>query len=1790
MSTPVKLKLYGVSQEPGSFEPEPYLQLEEVINLSVTRSEQEEKVIELTDDDFIEVVFDDDTTWFGDKETLWELFPNMEVKSRSGVSVAVLPESLEGDEETRGILKKLFPRLFKRFSKKAVDKTVKQLAEELENNALDNKIGIYKLTKDFSLLDFNAASSAPDQHYLLFLHGTASSTSGSFDKITGSKEWDHISDKYGDNILAFQHRSLTQSPLDNVLDLINKLPATVSLDIISQSRGGLVGELLIRFIEDPNGFLPASISLLEKEKRTADLAVIEKIAEAIKTKNIVVRKFVRSACAGRGTSLMGKRVDIFINTLLNFIRLSPSPVVLVIAGALKAIIANVLKTRNNPDVLPGLEVQATDSIFVKILNTPKKLSGDIVEGFDNRLIVISGDSEFSFSLKGLLVILSNYFFKRKRNDFINDTASMFYGAKRKNAIQYYFDQGKDVHHFNYFKNDKTRGAIWTALSTEGDVIPGFKTLLPDNFEEIERAGIFGLEYGRYFKENVSGKKPIVVLLPGIMGSFLERNDKNIWINYFNFVIGGLKNIAIDKTGVKATGLIKTSYKDLGAYLEVNYDVVTFPFDWRLTLTEAGNQLNTKITELMQYKQPIKLVGHSMGGLVVRELMINHTATWQQLNTQNDFITVLLGTPWMGSYRIPYVLAGLDGIIKQLNLIDIAHSMSELIDLFIKYPGLLELLPIGINDIDFSNKDVWNYFQPLTGYNWSIPDDKQLTAFKEFRTNVRNKIDGIDYSKVVYVAGRDKSTIDGFYIEHNTLKFTETPYGDQSVTWASGIPAGVNKEKNLYYTDVSHGALACDNSLFSGIRDLLNTRTTGSSAFSRTPPATLTTKRSVAAKESFVFESGERGVIQNILGIPAYETTERPSSPILKITVSRGDLIFAKYPVMIGHFLNDGIYSAEKVVNKYLDNTLAFKHALGIYPGAVGTYEFFKDENNNSPFPGTLLIGIGQWEHLNVYQLSKAVEKAVSGYLISEWLPRIKQQTVTKQVIGISTVLIGAGYGRIPIESSCRAIIQGVVNANSRVAVTTNEDNLYISELEFLELFQDKSVSCFYSINKLVSSENSGLNLAFTKKSIQVLPGSRSRLMTENESEWWSRLSIISSKVYPVPGDETQWERVLSFYSSTASAREEKRELNSNLPLIENLLNEVSLNRRWSYEKARAIFELMIPKDFKENIRRNANLLWVLDKYTASFPWELMQVGNKEEKPLCISSKMIRQLATQDYTVEPNITNSNSVLIVGDPDLAGYTKAGQLDGAAREAEEVYKGITRLNAGLQVEMPIIRGNSDDILTALFKQDYKILHLAGHGIFNEKRENESGMLIGKKAGLDEVVLLTPRQIAQLPNPPELVFVNCCFLGRINPYAEELSASRFRLAANIGTQLIESGAKAVVVAGWEIDDSAALFFAKVFYDNMLQHKTFGEAVHRARVHVYEHFPNSNTWGAFQCYGQPDYTLGLAQNDSAGNTARQYSMVVEALNDLENLLSKCDVPFYSIDELKTELRLIEQGVDNAGFILPDIIEKLMNICWELGETEKAAAHGKKLFEQNNAVYEVKSLERYQQILRRQAIESVINKHNPAKEEIEKAAPLVDIALRNIESLLMIGQTGSRIGLKASLYKVKAWLAPGAVEKRKFLKEAVSLYKQAYGYLQNVHSYTNWRMLEYFLRNDRNAKAKTSKTVKTKFDTKPRILEELRVLDKKSDLERGQTSEINYWLMSDKANIALCTFIYHTTDETTAEVLFQLEKAWKKAGSYIKKQRQQEQFDLLIHLCDFAGNKTLANRLRNIKNTVSGWK
>ena len=85
-----------------------------------------------------------------------------------------------------------------------------------------------------------------DKPLLVFIHGTASSARGSFGAFLSGDaqpQWQALRQQFGDRIYAFEHRTMSESPIDNAIDLVRALPRNARVNIVSHSRGGLVGDL-----------------------------------------------------------------------------------------------------------------------------------------------------------------------------------------------------------------------------------------------------------------------------------------------------------------------------------------------------------------------------------------------------------------------------------------------------------------------------------------------------------------------------------------------------------------------------------------------------------------------------------------------------------------------------------------------------------------------------------------------------------------------------------------------------------------------------------------------------------------------------------------------------------------------------------------------------------------------------------------------------------------------------------------------------------------------------------------------------------------------------------------------------------------------------------------------------------------------------------------------------------------------------------------------------------------------------------------------------------------------------------------------------------------------------------------------------------------------------------------------------------------------------------------------------------------------------------------------------------
>jgi pimeloyl-ACP methyl ester carboxylesterase len=129
-----------------------------------------------------------------------------------------------------------------------------------------------------------------------------------------------------------------------------------------------------------------------------------------------------------------------------------------------------------------------------------------------------------------------------------------------------------------------------------------------------------------------GRAPIVVFVPGILGSTLTNGDKVLWGNRSgeqNLLYDGTLLIArpLDRVTMLGTELLSrmiygTYFTEMAADLSRPDSLSIFSYDWRASNLVSGGLLGEHLCGLDPEK-PIILVAHSMGGLVVKNWLIDH---------------------------------------------------------------------------------------------------------------------------------------------------------------------------------------------------------------------------------------------------------------------------------------------------------------------------------------------------------------------------------------------------------------------------------------------------------------------------------------------------------------------------------------------------------------------------------------------------------------------------------------------------------------------------------------------------------------------------------------------------------------------------------------------------------------------------------------------------------------------------------------------------------------------------------------------------------------------------------------------------------------------------------------------------------------------------------------------------------------------------------------------------------------------------------------------------------------
>ncbi|MBP0904347.1 CHAT domain-containing protein [Mariniflexile gromovii] len=1626
-------KILGIEHDVKSFNHtvpntlEQQFELKSYIEVTSNRAANTVNTITLEENDLIAIQFTDNTEWIGHPEDVQAIYDEKTVTKRSLYSEDYIFDiQIISEDANRGVIKRALVKVFSVFTpKKVAEVAIMELAKSYDKKIQPNP-DLYQIDSNLKRIKYTTPSNT-SKPFLLLLHGTLSTSIDAFYNLNNNNSaWDDIVAKYGSRIWALEHYTLSVSPLQNALDFLKACPTGCTIDIISHSRGGLVADILAKcdHRNTVTGFNNKEIDILKSGGEKAHWEYMEAINMIAKSKKLTVNKVIRVAAPASGTTILSRRADHFFNLFLNAVSIAfgiANP----LYHSVKAFLLELVSQKDDPEVLPGLNAMMPESMFQKMMN----ISGSVVE---SDLYNIAGDSEVGgINFSSLKVILANLFY-REANDLVVDTRRMEHGVVRKNGFYKHISQGSDTNHFNYFSENGSCAAILEALhaTNQNPVTLYTKSLYIDGERGILLDAL-SLKGVRYAPTKIT--RDVVIIVPGIMGSTISQNGDHLWVDMRKINDGGIaKNLNISASNVEASGVIEKYYNDLAEHLLGQYDVITMEFDWRKSLKDAAKILKDKIETVLKYQNiKVHIIAHSMGGLLVRQFMMNFPNVWTDFSQNESNKFIMLGTPWLGSYLIMEVLTGHSSRVKQLAAIDFKNNRADLLKVFWKYPGIFELMPIEEgSDRDFWDPNFWKALDKETELkDMPNPDTntKSLSGFKDYRKDVLDYLKTLEekaFKNIYYICGQADKTVFDYSFENRFLSrkkklvYKATSFGDGSVTWASGIPKQLLNSNRLYYTQISHGDLANDSDIFHGISEILSTGSTN---------ALSTQKPALRGGEiiSEVYDAPEPAynsdaVINAIFDIKKQEKTKNSS---FNVKVIHGDLRVASYPVMVGHFFMDLILSAEKALDEYLERRLTQRMSIGHYPGQVGESEVFF--NLNTQPKGAIVCGLGSTEGLTHYLLSNAVKQATLKYAMfmrdNYTLSRAK-----KYAKGISFVLIGSGYGKLTIEDSVKGILLGVAKANKQI-IETKEGLQPIQDIEIINYYESFASEAYFSLSRQQGTDDRIpfiLNKGITKRA----GAKKRRMFHTNEYDWWYNLHINSLKNEDKTCNAENEIIGFKYYSSSNLARVEQEMVGIGLFKINHLLKETSTSSSWDIRLSKSLFEMLVPNDFKSKFRDQTNLILKLDKYAAQIPWELLHDNNTSETPAAVTSSFIRQLVTED-SIRYNQVSLNNIeaLIVGDP-MYNQKELPPLQAAKAEAEWV--AVKLKKAGYNTNA-LINSNAKNIMMELFSKHYKIMHFAGHGVYDPEHCNV-GIAIGNGICID------PAMINQIGYVPDFIFINCCYSGVLDAEDDLYSKNRNRLAANIGTQLIEMGVKAIIISGWAVNDGAAKVFSETFYERMFQGYNFGTAVQMARFECYQKYRSSNTWGAYQCYGNQFYKFKNRTKSNQNN--EEYVVASQIHTDLDNLL-------ISIRDKKEDKNSAQMRLDKfialaqeSNLLDAMVLEKEAMIYDELGMSDVAYEKYTGLFKFDNGNYSIKALEQYCVVLATR----LKNDIDEAKKS-RKANAVNDVITKyisNVEFLTLAGRNSRRLNIVGNTYKHTAkYLEPK--KEIEYLNIAFEYYSEA---------------------------------------------------------------------------------------------------------------------------------------------------
>jgi CHAT domain-containing protein len=579
---------------------------------------------------------------------------------------------------------------------------------------------------------------------------------------------------------------------------------------------------------------------------------------------------------------------------------------------------------------------------------------------------------------------------------------------------------------------------------------------------------------------------------------------------------------------------------------------------------------------------------------------------------------------------------------------------------------------------------------------------------------------------------------------------------------------------------------------------------------------------------------------------------------LRITVTNGDLTFESEPLLLGHYQALQLTGTERVMDRLIGGAMTHSLDMGVYPVAAGSHQIFINSRPNlergsfMPRPAAVIIvGLGEEGKLRPTDLAQSVRQAVIA-----WAQRISENKKTvPKTFELSATLLGSGGAGVSAADAARQVAQGVSEANTVLQNTVDGERRWprVSHLQFVELYLDRATDAWRAL-RLQAAATPGRYVIDDAVKIGIGPLDR----PPDSGYRGTGFDFISVEAKP----DKDGTPMISYTLDTKRARSEVRGQRAQSQLLTELVATASNDQNRDQQIGRTLFNLLVPVELEPYLAGSNEMQIELDPQTAKIPWELLTTNSEsaDELPWAIRVKLLRKLRISEFRHLVSDAGADaSALVIGEP--ACPPEYARLLGARSEALAVRSCLTtsgELNVtDLISDDPSLPGaTAREVVNALFEKPWRVIHVAGHGM--PGATGAPGGVV-----LSNGTFLGPDEFRNMRTVPELVFVNCCYLGAAD--AAQLLNTRYDravFASGVAGALISIGVRCVVAAGWAVDDEAAIVFAEEFYRSLLRGNRFIVAVGEARAAARDSRPDLNTWAAYQCYGDPDWVFRARVTD----------------------------------------------------------------------------------------------------------------------------------------------------------------------------------------------------------------------------------------------------------------------------------------------------------------------------------------